>query len=85
MSGTKFLTQTSFDFRLIALILIRNSVKSLERNVSGLWSILDLDLETGSREGDREAGAKVDTVVEHNGGPPGQYSHHSASTAICDL
>ena len=60
-------------------------MKSLERNVSGLWSILDLDLETGSREGEREAGAKVDTVVEHNGAPPGQYSHHSASTAICDL
>ena len=79
------MTRASFDFRLIALILIRNSVKSLERNVSGLWSILDLDLETGSREGDRDAGAKVDTVVEHNGGPPGQYSHHSASTAICDL
>ena len=39
---------------MIALILIRNSVKSLERNVTGLWNILDL--ETGSREGDREVG-----------------------------
>ena len=70
---------------MIALILIRNSVKSLERNVTGLWNILDLDLETGSREGDREAGDKVDTVVEHNGGTHTQYSHNSASTAICDL
>ena len=59
-------------------------MKSLERNVSGLWTILDLDLETGSREEDRDAGAKVDTVVEHNGGTHTQYSH-SASTAICDL
>ena len=71
---------------MIALILIRNSVKSLERNVTGLWNILDLDLETGSREGDREAGDKVDTVVvEHNGVTHTQYSHNSASTAICDL
>ena len=60
-------------------------MKSLERKVSGLWNILDLDLETGSREGDREAGDKVDTVVEHNGVTHTQYSHNSASTAICDL
>ena len=60
-------------------------MKSLERNVSSLWNILDLDLETGSREGDREAGDKVDTVVEHNGVTHTQYSHNSASTAICDL
>ena len=60
-------------------------MKSLERNVTGLWNILDLDLETGSREGDREAGDKVDTVVEHNGVTHTQYSHNSASTAICDL
>ena len=70
---------------MIALILIRNSVKSLERNVTGLWNILDLDLETGSKEGDREAGDKVETVVEHNGVSHTQYSHNSASTAICDL
>lgn len=67
---------------MIALLLIRNSVKSLERNVSGLWSVLDLDLETGSREGDGEKG---EPVVEHNGGAHTQYSHNSASTAICDL
>ena len=60
-------------------------MKSLERNVTGLWNILDLDLETGSREGDREAGDKVETVVEHNGVSHTQYSHNSASTAICDL
>ena len=60
-------------------------MKSLERNVTGLWNILDLDLETGSREGDREAGDKVDTVVEHNGVTHTQYSHNSASTASCDL
>ena len=60
-------------------------MKSLERNVTGLWNILDLDLETGSKEGDREAGDKVETVVEHNGVSHTQYSHNSASTAICDL
>ena len=32
-----------------------------------------------------EAGDKVDTVVEHNGVTHTQYSHNSASTAICDL
>ena len=60
-------------------------MKSLEKNVTGLWNILDLDLETGCRVGDWEAGNKVDTVVEHNGGTHTQYSHNSASTAICDL
>ena len=75
--------------RLIALILIRNSVKSLERNVTGLWSILDLDLdmEAGSRVGDKEAGEKMEGLAaEQNGGPHPLYqAQHSASTAICDL
>ena len=63
--------QTHF-YRLIALVMIRNSVKSLERNLGSLWSLIDL-----------EHGGDPDTGPGDVPSDTGEHGH-TANTVHCN-
>lgn len=68
-----------FLFRLLALILIRSSVRSLERRLSGLWSVLDLEASHGCGDNcDREHD-------EENIKDPHPNCANGNANNICDL
>ena len=75
------ITETKNFFRLVALVMIRNSVKSLERNLGSLWSMIDLE---HGHDPDTGPGEVPGDTSEH--GHTANNVHCNGNTnTFCDL